>query len=944
MRKATALVLSSLAVLLALTPARADDSDIFGANIQPNVMILIDSSQSMSNSVTSIPYDSNLSPGYPVVNRCTSTRTSPCTTEVVWRRTSSSPLTYTKYTDTIAQVPSSSARTALTNNGYWTGSISGSTVNLFVGNYLNYQLGVCAVQTCTEPKITIAKRVITNLISSTEGVRFGTMKFRTGGGLVMHPVGTDTTTLINGVNSMTLTSVGTLTGEQIRDAGSYFKGTFGYPSPIELACQPNFVIVVSDGLYTGINPRPEGTNRFTQDHAAFTGLQNVIVHTVGFALPQGDKDSGGLVALQDTARNGGGSFYEADDATQLEAALQDAIRQIVAATFTFATPVLPTTSTTGSTKAYLAAFQSDPSRPFWKGFLKAYQRGADGLVPVDPTTGVPLASALVWEAGQKLSGKAEGSRAIYTITNGNRQDFTKGNGSITAGLLGAASNAERDKIIDFIRGLDAFDEDVDANLTEERAWKLGDIFHSTPVLITPPALALNDPTYTAFKQNNANRPVVLLAGANDGMVHAFRESDGEEVWAFIPPDLLPRLKELTPRTGDHPYLVDSSIIAVDIKTPAAGWKTIAVFGLRRGGRHYYALDITDTTNPTFLWSFTDPKMAETWSEPAVGRVKVSGVEKFVAFVGGGYDTAENNNTGKAFFVIDLASGTKLWEYFNDGSGDDRQYMNFSLAANPTAADLTNDGLVDKVYIGDVGGQVWKFDVTADSTADWKGQRLFAAAPTQANPPATGEFYPAQGIYGAPALALDDALKLWVFFGTGDRNHPNNTAANRFYGFKDTTTMTNGDPLTEADLVDVTTTAATPTQGWFIQLAANEKVLSTANVFNKVVLFSSFTPTTTTACDSGGGNARLYALQMDTGLAAIDFSTGEALTTTSASQARFVTIGTGIASMPVVVITPDGTTVSTSVVTATTSQQLPSNPVPPPAFLKRFLFWRELMGS
>jgi type IV pilus assembly protein PilY1 len=258
--------------------------------------------------------------------------------------------------------------------------------------------------------------------------------------------------------------------------------------------------------------------------------------------------------------------------------------------------------------------------------------------------------------------------------------------------------------------------------------------------------------------------------------------------------------------------------------------------------------------------------------------------------------------------------------------------------------LTNDGLVDKVYIGDVGGQVWKFDVTADSTADWKGQRLFAAAPTQANPPATGEFYPAQGIYGAPALALDDALKLWVFFGTGDRNHPNNTAANRFYGFKDTTTMTNGDPLTEADLVDVTTTAATPTQGWFIQLAANEKVLSTANVFNKVVLFSSFTPTTTTACDSGGGNARLYALQMDTGLAAIDFSTGEALTTTSASQARFVTIGTGIASMPVVVITPDGTTVSTSVVTATTSQQLPSNPVPPPAFLKRFLFWRELMGS
>ena len=118
--------------------------------------------------------------------------------------------------------------------------------------------------------------------------------------------------------------------------------------------------------------------------------------------------------LRTAATNGGGQFYNANNSAELEAALQDAIRRIIAATFTFATPVVPTTSTTGSTKAYLAAFQSDPSRPFWKGYLKAYQRDSNGLVPIDGN-GVPLSSALVWEAGQVLSTTASSSRTIKTV-------------------------------------------------------------------------------------------------------------------------------------------------------------------------------------------------------------------------------------------------------------------------------------------------------------------------------------------------------------------------------------------------------------------------------------------------------------------------------------------------------------------------------------------------
>ena len=935
-------VLISLLILL-FTPslAHADDSDIFGANIEPNVLLLLDSSGSMDDSITSHPYDPN------------TTYAGSYTSTVVYQRRRGN---YSFYRQTIADVPRASARQGLSTVGYWSGRIGRSRVNLFLGNYLNYQ--ACSSCSGTKKKIDIAKEVLTNLLSNTEGVRFGLMRFANnnfpgqGGGGMVSEIGTATATMISDLNGIS-PSGWTPLGEQVRDAGLYYEGNFGYTSPIQLACQPNFVIVVSDGLQNGVlDVRVESTNRFNQDHSTLTGTQNVIVHTIGFAIAAGEQAAANDV-LQQAANNGGGSFYSADDAAQLEAALQEAIRQIVSATFTFASPVIPTTSITGSSKAYIAAFQSDPSRPFWRGFLNAYQRDANGLVPVDGN-GVPLASALVWDAGDRLSLKAASTRSIYTYLNGSRQDFTKLNGAITYTDLLVNNSTEKNQVIDFIRGIDAFDEDGDSNVTEERVWKLGDIFHSTPALVVPPFLPSEDSSYSTFKQANASRPTVLVVGSNGGMLHAIRESDGEELWGFIPPDQLGQLKDLTARSGEHPFYVDSSPIPADVKI-GGSWKTIVMFGGRRGSASYHALDITDTTNPTYLWSFTDSKIAETWSEPAIGKVKMDdGSEKFVAFVGGGYNTAENNSLsaigdptgGQAFFVIDLATGQKLWEYYKDGSVDDRQYMNFSIAANPRAVDLDGNGYVDGVYIADVGGQLWKFDLSANAilsgslVSNWTGMRLFNADPLQANPPAAGEYYPAQAIYASPAVALDHGGQLWVYFGTGDRNHPNNVATNRFYGIKDNVGMTNGSALTEADLVDVTSTDATAVQGWFFQLSTDEKVLASADVFNELVLFSSFTPSTTVACGTGGGSAQLYAIQMDTGYAGLNYGTGEALLVTSSAVTRYTTIGTGIPSEPIVTTNESGNDSNPSVITGTTSQQLANNPVPSVP-LRKIVGWREV---
>src|SRR5262245_424028 len=982
-KRLTALVVIATLLSLQVHPAvLADDSDIFGSNIQPNVVIMIDNSGSMNDSASSnsfdVPPPNGSAAYYPVLNNCDLSGKpkvyQACASVKVYK--SSSGNTYSFYANDVSSVTgtgSSAARTALDTAGYWSGKINGSAVNLFTGNYLNYLLGTCASGgACSKAKMAIAKEVVNGLIDSVQGVRFGIMTFDYGtnntplGAKVAGSsgqwatVGASATTLHNAVNGLQPTGLTPL-GDALYDIGLYYRGapinhsigggvTQSFSSPIQLACQPNFVIFVTDGMQTaGTHQMPQvASDLYTNDQASWLpnvpNIQNVITHTVGFGVTVNTTAAETQAAydtLSAAARNGGGQFYISDDETALQRALQDAIRRIVQATFTFATPVVPTTSTTGSTKAYLAAFRSDPSSPFWRGYLKAYQRDSNGLVPVD-AQGVPLSTALVWEAGQVLSTTPAANRTIYTVVSGVRQSFVKTNAAITQTLLAASSSAERDNIIDFTRGVDAYDENNNGNTTEDRAWKLGDIFHSTPVLVTPPILALNDSSYQAFKTAQANRTKVLIAGANDGMVHAFRESDGVELWAFIPPDLLDNLKILADTGADHQFFVDSSPIATDIKISGV-WKTIVVFGMRRGGPFYYALDITDTTNPQWMWSFTDAKIAESWSEPSIGKVKIGSTDTFVAFFGGGYDTATNNAHGKAFFAVDLSNGTKLWEYYNSGTSDDRQYMNFSLTENSTAVDLDNDGYVDHVYVGDTGGQLWKFEVKATSTSSWLGKRLFAANPGQTSPPA-GEYYPTQAFYGAPVLAYDTSMHLWVYLGTGDRNHPNSTSSNRFYGIKDTTPtdMSNASALSESNLIDVTSTNGTAAGGWFFRLASNEKVLDPANVFNSDVLFSSFTPNSVVTCTGGGGTAKLYSVQMTSGYAAIDFSTGTALASTDASATRSTTIGQGIASMPVVIVTPpSGSGMATaSAITATTNQQLPNNPIPAPQFLKQVRSWRE----
>jgi type IV pilus assembly protein PilY1 len=961
MRKTFASILALFLVLGGHVPRlRADDSDIFGANVKPNVMLAITSSTDLNESISSAAYSASIT--YDVAasvdpQGCLATT---CATTTVYKYVNSTPSCkpklkpcYILYANSISAVTDSGARSSLSTAGYWNGSIGGTALTLFTGNYLNYLL--CTTCGTSQSKVSIMKSVLSNLVANTTGIRFGAMGYSAGGGKMIDDIkdmtSTNQTQLINDINNLDLQGSGHPIGDQMKSAGDYYEGHLaGHDSPMQYSCQPNFLIVLTDGANDGsTDPRLEATALYTQDHnSTFAGMQNIIVHVVTFETPSNPFSADTINILKDTAKNGGGNFYEAFTAAQLEKALNATISAVLNATFSFATPVVPSTGTTGSSRAYLASFQSNPSHPFWRGYLKAFNRDSNGLIPVD-TNGIPLSTALAWESGQQVSNTVDTARTIYTAISGSRSDFTTTNTSLTATLLNAADSTEKDNIIKFLRGYDTYDEDDDGNTAEQRQWKLGDIFHSTPALVGPPSKFSTDSSYNTFKNTSsvASRTTILLAGSNDGMMHAITESNGNEAWAFIPPDLLDNIKELKDAIGPHDFYVDGSPTAADVKigsTPA--WKTIALFGERRGGRYYHALDITDTSSPSYLWNFNDSRIGETWSDPAIGKVRISGGgEKWVAFVGGGYDTASNNATGKIFYVIDLTTGAKLWQYYNaTGSTDDRQYMNFSLAAAPAIVDLDNDGYIDHVYIGDVGGQMWKFDVSAAATissglvTNWTGKRIFAAASSQTNPPAAGEYYPTQGIYGMPALAYDASGNLWVFVGTGDRNHPMNTGTNRMYGFKDVASdMTNGTALTESSLANLTTGTGTITGGWYIVLSSTEKVLAAAEVFNSVVLFTTFTPTSTVTCGAAGGTAKLYSVNMTSGDAALNLATGAPLTTGQSAASNSASIGTGIPSKPVIVMTGGGAAFS---VTGTTDMQINETPIAN-LVSKQLVGWREV---
>ncbi|MFQ6083327.1 MAG: PilC/PilY family type IV pilus protein [Candidatus Aminicenantia bacterium] len=376
--------------------------------------------------------------------------------------------------------------------------------------------------------------------------------------------------------------------------------------------------------------------------------------------------------------------------------------------------------------------------PGWEGHLRAYN--VTNMVPEDNSysilrtvsrsevtspSGRWVASGveILWDAGELLDSRTADSRSIYTaIDEGSliRYDFSVDYVDILGPILQDVNN-DNEGLINFIRG-------------EGRDWKLGDINHSNPIVVGPPEGNPNimGEGYSEFKETWADRDKLIYVGANDGMLHCFDVRTGEELWAFIPYNLLPKLRNMwavDPDTGERYFnrdvYVDGSPVAADVYINGE-WRTVLICGqgpgkgsIIGGGLYYYfALDITDPDSPEPLWEFTDDTtMGETWSVSAIGKITKEGDGIWAAFMGSGYDNDDDPSTtlGNVFYAVDLETGTAFWTFTADDIDTSENFPNIlnAIPGSPSIIDIERDGKADRVYVGDLDGRVWKIDVSVE---------------------------------------------------------------------------------------------------------------------------------------------------------------------------------------------------------------------------------------
>ena len=670
-----------------------------------------------------------------------------------------------------------------------------------------------------------------------------------------------------------------------------------------------------------------------------TGTQNIITYTIGFATtPQHD-------LLGRTATLGGGEYYTANNTAELKTVFQHVIGQIMETCSSFVAPIVPVSrmeKETAGDKIYLALFQPNNDL-MWSGNIKRFgvvQSGADlgqivdkdNVLALDSYGQIKDTAASHWPTdvpecrnvpdgsdvekggvGAKLKTRAS-ARNIYTFQGSNIALYDSSNAfdiaHISAAMLGVGTDTARDALVNFVHGLDAYDEDRDSDTTEKRNWLLGSFLHSRPYIIHYPDMAHPDLSKS-----------YIFAGSNDGMLHAFDDSDGSETWAFIPPNLLGNLQALN--ADVNAVFVDGSAKAyIEYNSDGEVQKAILIFGERRGGNRYYALNVTTPTSPEFLWEISpdgrlylanpiDPtagyqQLGQTWSSPTIGKVacqegashciNVSATdhvgERWVAFISGGYDENQDNNpvivsdtAGMAVYVVDVLDGSLVKRFSVSEYPVGSTYpMTYSIPSDIAKVDTDGDGKVNRLYVGDMGGQMWRFDIDNPNPASWTARIIFRSNP--GNDLTTGRkiFYP-------PDITLEKGNYEMLSFGTGDREHPDEVdVLNRIYALKDKSSIETMPILTESNLVDVTIdelqaegttqvrkdeilSALDAAYGWLIKLNlySGEKSLATPVVFYKVAYFTTFNPTATgDPCQAGFGTARLYAVDYITGNAVFNY--------------------------------------------------------------------------
>jgi len=340
--------------------------------------------------------------------------------------------------------------------------------------------------------------------------------------------------------------------------------------------------------------------------------------------------------------------------------------------------------------------------------------------------------------------------------------------------------------VNFIRGQRGFEGYVTNTnkVYRTRQAVLGDIVNAQPVFVRKPFAQYTDAGYADFKTANSGRTPVVYVAANDGMLHAFNAdpASGAELWAFMPTMSLPALNQLanTDYPTNHHYFTDGTPIVADIFDTADAtpkWKTILVAGMNKGGKGYYALDITDPATPKALWEFTDADMGYSFGNPMVVKLMDG---RWVVLVTSGL----NNTNGNGYLYVLEAGTANILYKIATGAGSAATPSGLNKIAGWAVGDPIIDNTVNHVYGADMLGNIWRFDVNdiAAMTPTGREATLLATAKDAGGTP--------QPITTRPELA-QVGPDIHIYIGTGKYlgdSDPATTQVQSIYGIKDTLAM------------------------------------------------------------------------------------------------------------------------------------------------------------
>ncbi|WP_410468875.1 pilus assembly protein [Aeromonas sp.] len=701
------------------------------------------------------------------------------------------------------------------------------------------------------------------------------------------------------------------------DANTFVQGLINTLSSDEKAAYGTTVTYGSGNRSSSYLAALAGYMKHKDVNAVSPGTQTVTTFTVGF----GDEAiSGAGNLLAETARRGGGVYYPATNASALSDALKASLLAILRINTSLVSPAIASNNfdrTRSLNNIYYAMFEPDDG-PRWRGNLKKLIFSPDGYVadsrglPAIKFDGTIIDSAQTfWSSGRDGNVVAEGgaqemlagksNRSLYVINNAqNRLDqLTKANLVTQAGseaalmtFMQAVTTTELDSLINWTKGLDVDDEDFDTS-TLIRAHIMGDPLHSRPLVLN----------YGPQSGNPTDAPDLrILFGTNAGFLHMFKDmgSTIDESWAAIPYEFMANQKalRLNAESAEHIYGVDSSPVALIkdanrngvLKSSESDFVWVFT-GLRSGGKAYYAFNVSSPDTPTLKWRLNSlttgfGELGLTWSVPEVAFVP--GVSDPVLIFAGGYDVNKSvlglgtsDSMGRGIYIVNADTGALIFSATPAATSTSNLRvtgMTDSMPGSVATLDSDGDGKVDRIYVGDTGGNIWRMDLPGTNKSDWSvfkfaslgsdvtqaDDRRFFTQPIVVrtiNKQVTRTVVGGDVVYSYQDRPFDAVL-----IGSGDRNRPSSeaTVRNGYFMLRDYDVVPRAanaqarSPILITDLYDVTSdplsaqtntdgilatkAGITTAKGWVNWLnEPGEKSMGAGVVLQGKLYFTSFLP-------------------------------------------------------------------------------------------------------